>query len=279
MIVTLLTDYGHEDEFVGVCHGVIASIAPEARVIDVTHGIARHDALRGAIVLRNALPYLPAGVHVAIVDPQVGTERRALALRCEDGRVLVGPDNGVLSLAWEQAGGIDLAIDVSRSPHRLQPASATFQGRDVFAPVAAHLAAGAELADAGEPIDPDAIERIELPHAHVLDDGTVIAHVITIDGYGNVALDVSHDQLVETELRLGATVEVEVRPSASGGAAVQLGEGRVAAPFVTAFADVPGGETIVYEDAARTLALAVNRGNAAAELGLSVGDEVWLRPR
>ena len=97
---------------------------------------------QGALVLRNTLPYMPVGVHVAVVDPQVGTERRAVALRTGDGRLLVGPDNGLLSLAWERCGGVDLAVDVTRSPHRLEPVSATFHGRDIFAPVAAHLAAG-----------------------------------------------------------------------------------------------------------------------------------------
>ena len=155
MIVTLLTDYGRDDDFVGVCHGVIRGIAPDAQIVDVTHGIPRYDVRHGALVLRNTLPYMPAGVHVAVVDPQVGTERRALALRCHDGRMLVGPDNGLLSLAWEACGGVDLAVDVTRSPHRLEPVSATFHGRDVFAPVAAHLAAGAELADAGSPLAAD----------------------------------------------------------------------------------------------------------------------------
>lgn len=277
-VVTLLTDYGHDDEFVGVCHGVVARIAPDARVIDITHGIPRHDAWRGAVVLRNALPYMPAGVHVAVVDPQVGTERRALALACADGRILVGPDNGLLSLAWERAGGVEIAVDVTRSPHRLEPVSATFHGRDLFAPVAAHLAAGAELADAGEPVDPATLERIDLPRPRIEDDGTLVAHVVTVDGYGNAALDVDHDELAGTGLTLGATVEVRVE-SERGGAAVALGGGRLAAPFVLAFADVPAGETVVYEDAYRTLAIAVNRGDAAAELGLSVGDEVRMRPR
>ena len=136
MIVTLLTDYGREDDFVGVCHGVIRGIAPDAQIVDITHGIPRYDVRRGALVLRNTLPFMPVGVHVAVVDPQVGTERRAVALRCEDGRLLVGPDNGLLSLAWE-ARRVDLAVDISRSPHRLEPVSATFHGRDVFAPVAA----------------------------------------------------------------------------------------------------------------------------------------------
>jgi S-adenosyl-L-methionine hydrolase (adenosine-forming) len=277
-VVTLLTDYGHDDEFVGVCHGVVLSIAPEARIVDVTHAIPRHDVRRGAVVLRNALPYMPVGVHVAVVDPQVGTERRALALRCADGRTLVGPDNGLLSLAWEGAGGVELAVDVTRSPHRLEPVSATFHGRDLFAPVAAHLAAGAELADAGEPVDPATLERIELPQPRLEDDGALVAHVVTVDAYGNVALDVGHDQLAGTGLMLGGTVEIEV-DSGDGGAAVKLGGGRTAAPFVTTFADVGAGETILYEDASRTLAIAVNRGDAARELGLGPDDEVRLRPR
>jgi len=279
LIVTLLTDYGLEDDFVGVCHGVILSIAPEARIVDITHGIPRHDVRRGAIVMRNALPYMPRGVHVAVVDPQVGSERRALALRCEDGTVLVGPDNGVLSLAWENAGGVDLAVDVTRSPHRLEPVSATFHGRDLFAPVAAHLAAGAEIGDAGEPVDPATLERVELPQPRVENDGTIVAHVVTLDGYGNVTLDVTHEQLAGTGLILGGVAEIEVAVGESGGAAVKLGGGRIAAPFASTFADVPDGEALLYEDAYRTLAIAINRGNAAAELGLGADDEVRLRPR
>jgi S-adenosylmethionine hydrolase len=279
VIVTFLTDYGLDDEFVGVCHGVVLSIAPDAQLLDITHAVPRHDVQRGAILLRNALPYMPAGVHIGVVDPQVGTERRALALRCEDGRILVGPDNGLLSLAWEQAGGVDLAVDVTRSPHRLEPVSATFHGRDIFAPVAAQLAAGVELADAGDPLDPSTLARIELPQPRVEDDGTLIAHVVTVDNYGNATLDASHERLAGTGLLLGGTVEIEVSADSLGGAAVQLGGGRTAAPYVATFADVPAGETLVYEDASRTLAIAINRGDAAAELGLTVGDEVRLRPR
>ena len=163
MIVTLLTDYGRDDDFVGVCHGVIRTIHPEAQIVDITHGVGRYSVRQGALVMRNTLPYMPVGVHVAVVDPQVGTERRALALRTGDGRVLVGPDNGLLSLAWRRCGGIDLAMDVTRSPHRLEPVSATFHGRDIFAPVAAHLARGAELADAGDQLDETELQTVELP--------------------------------------------------------------------------------------------------------------------
>jgi S-adenosylmethionine hydrolase len=180
VIVTLLTDYGRDDDFVGVCHGVIRGIHPGAEIVDITHGIERHAVRHGALVLHNTLPYMPAGVHMAVVDPQVGTERRAIAVRTGDGRILIGPDNGLLSLAWERCGGVELAVDVTRSPHRLEPVSATFHGRDIFAPVAAQLAAGAELADAGDPLDPESLTRVELPEPRV-QDGAVVAHALVID--------------------------------------------------------------------------------------------------
>jgi S-adenosyl-L-methionine hydrolase (adenosine-forming) len=245
---------------------VIRRIAPEAQIIDVTHGIPRYAVRNGAIVLRNTLPYMPEGIHVAVVDPQVGTERRAVALRCDDGRVLVGPDNGLLSLAWAASGGIDLAVDISRSPHRLEPVSATFHGRDVFAPVAARLAAGAELAEAGDPLDAAALARVSLPEPRREGD-VLVAHALIVDRFGNVGLDVRHEELAGTGLTLGGTVEVEA------------GGERYVAKYAVTFADVSPGELIVYEDAYRTLALAVNRGDAAATLGLRPDSEVRLRAR
>ena len=266
MIITLLTDYGRDDEFVGVCHGVMRGIAPEAEIVDITHGIPRYSVRQGALVLRNTLAYMPVGVHMAVVDPQVGTERRAIALRCADGRFLVGPDNGLLSLAWQRSGGIEMATDVSRSPLRLEPVSATFHGRDVFAPVAAHLAIGADLAEAGEPIDPATLAVVELPEPR-LDDGAVVAHVLSVDRFGNATLDVGHDMLAGTGLALGQTVEL--------GAGGEL----FLAKFAGTFADVPPGELIVYEDAYRTLAIAINRGDAATTLALKPDSEVRLSPR
>jgi S-adenosyl-L-methionine hydrolase (adenosine-forming) len=263
VIVTLLTDYGPRDEFVGVCHGVIRGIVPDAHIVDVTHGIGRHDVRHGAISLRNALPYLPGGVHVAIVDPQVGTERRGVAVRCEDGNVLVGPDNGVLSLAWERAGGVAEAIDITRSPHRLEPVSATFHGRDVFAPVGAHLAAGADFREAGEPLPAEELTALRLPDPLVADGGA-LAHALLVDGYGNVALDLGHEHMLALDLTIGARVEV-----ASGGRSA-------AATVVQTFADVPAGELLVYEDARGAVALAVNRGDAAALLGIERDVEVRL---
>lgn len=266
MIVTLLTDYGRDDDFVGVCHGVIRRIHPEAQIVDIAHGIERYAVRQGALSLRNALPYMPVGVHIAVVDPQVGTERRAIALRTGDGRLLVGPDNGLLSLAWEAAGGVELAVDVTRSPYRLEPVSATFHGLDVFAPVGAQLARGAELADAGDPLDPDELAVVELPEPRE-EDGAVVAHALVIDRFGNVELGVGHDQLAGTGITLGGCIRVEAN-------------GRThEATYAHTFADVPPGSLIVYQNAYRTLALAINRGDAAAALGLEPDAEVRLRPR
>jgi S-adenosylmethionine hydrolase len=263
VIVTLLTDYGLDDEFVGVCHGVIRRAAPEAAIVDITHGVTRHAVREGALTLRNSLPYMPSGVHVAVVDPQVGTERRAIAVRCaEEERVLVGPDNGLLSLAWEHFGGAVEAVDVSRSPHRLEPLSATFHGRDLFVPVGAALAAGAPFADAGEPLDPAELETLELPEPR-LEGDTLVAHALAIDGYGNVGLNVGHSDAMGAGIRLGGRVDV----------------GGQDALVVQTFADVQPGDLLLYEDAWRTLALAVNRGNAAERLGLAVDDEVRIAPR
>ena len=260
MILTFLSDYGTSDEFVGVCHGVMRRIAPDVPIVDVTHGVPRFGVREGALTLRNALPYMPAGVHVAVVDPQVGTERRALAVRtAEDDRILVGPDNGLLSLAWERFGGAAEAVDISRSKHRLEPLSATFHGRDVFAPVAAALAAGAELRDAGDPLDTDELVVLELPEAR-REGAAIVAHALAIDGFGNVALNVGHEDALAAGIRMGNRVAVN----------------GVEALVVQTFADVDTGQLLLYEDAWQALALAVNRGDAAARLGLERDAEVLL---
>jgi len=260
-VLTFLSDYGLDDDFVGVCHGVMTRIAPEARILDVTHGIPRHDVRAGALVLRRALPYFPPGVHVAVVDPEVGGDRRGVALRtAEEGRILVGPDNGLLSLAALRFGGVVEAVDLVRSTHRLERTSATFHGRDIFAPVGAALSAGAPLAAAGDPIDPDELHRLAMPLAR-LEDDELVAHALTFDRFGNVMLDVEHAELTTLGLRLGRPVIVNDEP----------------ATYTTTFAEVPPGELLLYEDAYRTLALAVNRGSAAHRLGLDLDTEVRIR--
>ena len=266
-VVTLLTDYGLADDFVGVCHGVIAGICPPARIIDITHGIPRHDVQTGAVVLADALPYMPEGVHVAVVDPDVGAQRRAVALALADGRRLVGPDNGVLSLAAAAGGGVVEAIDIAQSPLRLEPVSATFHGRDIFAPVAAHLAAGTPLSEAGRPLAPDSLVALALPRPEFAGDGAIEAHVLYRDTFGNLGLDVSHDDLPRTGLRIGRAL-----------ALTPAGHDARAARFVRTFADAPAGALIVYEDAYRRLAVAVSHGDAAATLGLGSGGALRIEP-
>jgi len=240
--ITFLSDYGNDDEFAGVCRAVIMRIAPGATVIDLTHGIPR----------------------LAVVDPGVGTERRGVALAAGDeGRILVGPDNGLLTAAAERLGGAREAVDISLSPFRLEPVSATFHGRDVFAPVAARLAAGATLVDAGDAIDPASLEPSALPTPEIDADG-VTAHVVGIDHFGNSALDLEHEHLPETGLRLGHPVRVAV-----GGTELR-------AAFARTFADVEPNGLILYENSYRALGLAVNRGSAAELLGLQPGLDVRL---
>ena len=260
--ISFLSDYGLDDDFVGVCHGVMARIAPASRVLDITHGVPRHDIRTGALLLRRALPYLPAGVHLAVVDPEVGTERRAIALRTADeDRLLVGPDNGLLSLAAQRFGGAVEAVDVTRSAHRLEPVSATFHGRDLFAPVAAALASGAALGEAGDPLDADEVVALHMPLAEVDADG-LTAHAIAFDRFGNVTLDVEHEELTFAGLRLGRSVGVNDRQ----------------AVYAVTFADVAPGRLLLYEDAYRTLALAVNRGSAREALGLVLDDALRITP-
>lgn len=263
-VITFLSDYGVQDDFVGVCHAVIAQICPQARVIDLTHGVARHDVGAGALILEGALPYLPVGVHLAVVDPDVGAARRAVALRLADDRILVGPDNGLLALAAVRAGGVVEAVDISHSPFRLQPVSATFHGRDIFAPVAARLAGGAALAEAGQPCDPDELVRLSLPEPQ-LADGSVLAHALYIDRFGNVGLNVGHEDLAKLGFKLGKPVRLDA------------GQDEARVHYVRTFADVDEGELLVYEDAYKRLSVAVSHGNAAERLGLKVGDELRIR--
>ena len=261
-VVTLLTDYGLSDEFVGVLHGVIARICPQARVIDLSHGVPRQDISAGAAVLVRALQYLPIGVHVGVVDPTVGADRRAVALRLADGRTLVGPDNGLFWPAAEAAGGVLAAVEISASPWRLEPLAATFHGRDIFAPVAAHLAAGEPLEAAGTAFDPAALVRLELPTGS-LEGDTLVATVIGADHFGNVQLGAVSADLGGLGAASGATFQIKL---ASGDAH--------SARHARAFADGGPDELLLFEDSSGQLALACNRGSAQALLGIRGGDSV-----
>lgn len=265
--ITFLSDYGTDDEFAGVCRAVIARIAPAAQVIDLTHGIPRHEVGQAAAVLANVLPYTPPGVHLAVVDPGVGSQRKGVAVRvAEEDRVLVGPDNGLLALAIERLGGAVEAIDVSLSAARLEPISATFHGRDVFAPVAAHLALDEALDELGEPLDPTTLIPLDRADPVIEPDRRVVATVAYVDRFGNVALGLTADQLLDSGLKLGRRVWVEA-------AGVTLD-----AVYALTFTDVPAEALLLYLDSYRNLALAVNRGSAADRLAIAAGDRVVLRP-
>jgi hypothetical protein len=262
--ISLLTDYGLEDGFVAVCHGVAARIAPMARVIDVTHLVPAGDVRHGGSVLAQTVPYLPPGVHVAVVDPGVGTARRAVAIAAAD-RVFVGPDNGVLSWAVGAVGGADRAYVLSNEKLWLHPVSATFHGRDIFVPVAAHVAAGMPLASVGEELPLDALVNLPEPGSRI-SGGRIDAEVISVDRFGNVQLSVYDGDLAKVGARLGGTLVVEA------------GRRRISVPLRETFGSVPPGDLVAYTDSVGRLAVAVNSGDAAERLGLPPGAHVRLTP-
>jgi S-adenosylmethionine hydrolase len=264
MVITFLSDFGLEDDFVGTCHGVIARIAPDARVLDITHGIKPGRVLQGALMLANTLAYMPVGVHLAVVDPGVGGVRRALALRDAEGRLYVGPDNGLLLPAAERYGGVVEAHELANPKYALEHVSRTFHGRDLFSPAAAHLALGVPLGELGPPIDPDALVHVDVPKAKRVDGG-VRAAVLAVDRFGNMALNLNRADLEEAAIVPGTRVEVEARGS------------RYFAVAVRTFADAREGDLLLYEDSYRNVAVAVSRGSAAALLGLDEGGELVLR--
>ena len=261
--ITFLTDFGLQDDFVGTCHGVMKRIAPEVEIIDITHGIAPQAVLQGALTLANTLPFMPEGVHLAVVDPGVGGARRALALRDGQGRIYVGPDNGLLIPAAEKLGGITEAHELASPKYALDSVSRTFHGRDLFSPAAAHLALGLPLSELGPPIDPDALARLDIPQPDV---GTTRIHsiVLSIDRFGNIGLNLDRSHLDEAGVVPGTRVELLV------------GAERYYAVAARTFADARPGDIILYEDAYRNISIAINGGNAADMFGVKEGQDIRI---
>ena len=199
--MSFLTDYGLEDGFVAACHGGAARIAPAAKIIDITHLVPPGDVRRGAAVLAQTVAYLPPAVHVAVVDPGVGTARRAVAVAAGDS-IVVGPDNGLLSWAIAALGGGKTAIQLTNGELWLHPVSATFQGRDIFMPVAAHLAAGTELADAGDEISVADLVALPAPTSR-LHEGSAEGEVMSVDRFGNVQLSIPATDADRLGLEIG----------------------------------------------------------------------------
>jgi hypothetical protein len=263
VFITFLTDFGLTDDFVGTCHAVMKRIAPEVQIIDLTHGIPPQQVLQGAHVLANTVPYAPAGVHLAIVDPGVGSGRRALALEAAEGRRFVGPDNGLLLPAAEAVGGIRAAHELTNPEYALTPVSATFHGRDVFSPAAAHLALGLPLAELGPPLDPEALVRLDVPTPSV-SDASIGATCLYVDRFGNMQLNLRREHLEHARIVPGRRVRLEV-----GGRPEEAVAART-------FADAEPGQLILYEDSYGNVALAVSRGSAAERLGARAGVTVAI---
>jgi S-adenosylmethionine hydrolase len=260
--LSFLSDFGLDDEFVGVVHGVIARISSEIRVIDVTHGVARGNVRAGALALLRAVQYLPNGVVMAVVDPGVGTSRRAIAVETEWGH-FVGPDNGLLAPAVAMVGGAHRFVSLENSDFRLPREGVTFDGRDVFAPAAAVLASGeASLEDLGPIIDPSSVTPLLLPLVDHT-DGVVTGEVFWIDSFGNAQTNVSPDDLELAGLRPGDT------------ASVRIGATEHSMEWVTAYGDA--GEALIHVDSYGLMAIAVSGGRADEELNLSEGLSVGFR--
>ena len=247
--ITFLSDFGFADEFVGVVHGVMAAIAPGCRIIDLHHRIPAGNVRAGALALMRAIQYMPPGVALAVVDPGVGTDRRAIALETEWGH-LVGPDNGLLSPAAALLGGATAAHSIENPEVLLPGRGATFEGRDRFAPAAAVLAAGeAELAELGPAADPHSLTPLLLPLAEV-EEGRVTGQAWWVDGFGNVQTNISPDDLTEAGIAPGDQVTVLV-----GSAEYQV-------PWTDAYGDVGAGAALMHVDSSGLMALAVRGGRA-----------------
>ena len=260
--LSFLTDYGLDDGFVAACHGVAATIAPHAAIIDVTHLVPPGDVRRGAAVLAQTVPYLPPAVHVAVVDPGVGTARRGVAVAAGDS-VFIGPDNGLLSWAVTASGGAARAFSLTNSELWLANVTATFHGRDIFMPVAAHLADGTELTATGAEID--VADLVTLPPLErLIRDSVAEGEVLTVDRFGNVQLTITASDAAQIGLKPGTTAHVR-----SGGH-------RMIIPYRDMFGAVAPDELVAYVDSAGLVAIAVNGGNAAQRLGLAPGARVSM---
>ena len=262
--ICFISDYGLTDVLVGTCKGVMMSIAPRTTIIDLIHSVPEFDVIRGAETLRHATRYMPEdAVYLAIVDPGDKTERRALAAEVQSGAYLVGPDNGLLLPAAEALGGIARVVHLTNPQYHVQPVSNAFHGRDVFSPVAAHLAKGADLDDLGEGVVPTSMTSLEFPEFRQEPGGGVAAEIINIDRFGNARLSVMQEDL---DFRYGTSLEIGVRDEF------------LEARYVEAFGTAEDGDLVVVPDSHRRLSLAVNKGNASRALQLSLGEEVRLGP-
>jgi S-adenosylmethionine hydrolase len=260
--ITFLSDYGLADEFVGVVKSVIRSIVPDVTVIDLTHDIDPHDVRGGGLALARSAQYLVPGVVLAVVDPGVGTPRRAIAVEVGDGQsVLIGPDNGLLAPAVAMVGGADRAVVLDNTDYHLPAPGPTFAGRDVFAPAAAHLCAGVDLAELGSAVDPVTLVPGLMPITRE-EDGGIVAEVLWVDRFGNAQLNVDPDEIAAWGDRI----------------ALRFADSTRTARRAETYGALKTGEVGLIVDSYGLLAVSVDRGSAAAELGLHAGAPVTLEP-
>jgi S-adenosylmethionine hydrolase len=272
--ISFMTDFGVGSSAPSVCRGVMLDIAPDARLVDVTHAI-RHFALRdGAFLLARSVPYFPVGVHVAVVDPGVGTARRPIALQVGRGDFLVGPDNGLLAPAAHALGGLIAARVLENRALWLPTVSHTFHGRDIFSPVAAHLATGTPFETVGPAVETADVTKLDLPMATPRDGG-LDTSVLLIDAFGNCRLAGETSDLVTAfgEMEHGRPFDLVIPARRAHASA------RVRVPWVSTFGEVPIGSPLLFEDADYAgPALAINLGSAADVLGLELDTPVRLEP-
>ena len=260
--ICFLSDYGLDDDFVGLCKGVMLQIAPEVTIVDLTHEVPGFGVEMGAEILEHATGYMPSNtVYLAVVDPGVGTSRRALALQSIDEALLVGPDNGLLAPAAESLGGIAGAVSLTNTNYHIQPVSSTFHGRDIFAPAAAHLAVGLDLWRLGETVDPTSLTIVEKLGIEREGHGTIMATIISLDRYGNARLSA---KVEEAGFDFGTLLTVEV------------GESDMLVPYVETFGHSNVGDLVLVPDSHRYLSLSVHKGNASRALAMEIGDRVRL---
>jgi S-adenosylmethionine hydrolase len=260
--ICFTSDYGLSGELAGICRGVMMGIAPGVSIIDVTHSVPKFDVVRGAETLRHATGYMPDdAVYLAVIDPEDKPVRRELAAETGSGALLVGPDNGLLLPAAEALGGVRRAVLLTNREYHLHPVSHSFHGRDVFSPVAAHLAVGLELDELGEDAAPASLSSIDFPGARKEGDG-LVTEIIDIDSFGNARLSATSEDL---DLDYGSNVEISLRDET------------MEATYVQTFGASDTGDLVLLTDSHWRLSLAVNRGNASRALLLSPGDGIRIR--
>jgi S-adenosylmethionine hydrolase len=260
--ITFLTDFGLSDDFVGVCHGVIKRIARDVEIIDISHGVAPQAIVQGALLLARAVPYMPPGINLAIVDPGVGRGRRAVAIRTADGRAYIGPDNGLLMVAAEQSG-IEAVRELTNPRYRLERVSRTFHARDVFAPAAAHLAAGVAFEELGDETDPATLVRLELPRPEI-GANHMRACVVAVDRFGNLELNLAAEHI--DGVNIAPTDRVEILHGANSYFAI----------VAQTFEDAKRGDLILYEDSYGAYSIAISGGDASRLLDAGPGDNLTI---